>query len=194
MSKRGLNRQVVVEAAVSCIETRGYENFSMRELADLLEVKTASLYNHIESIEALYGESARFAITKLNDAMRTATEGKERDAAVHALAAAYFHFAKEHPELYKVIMSCPKQKDASLLAASGEIINQILVVLSGYRLSEIQKMHMQRVLRSILHGFVSQRDSGYFHYFTVNALESFHIAVDCLLEGIHRMEEEESNK
>ena len=47
MPKKGLNREIIVEAAVRLIEQRGIPGLSMRELADTLDVKAASLYNHI---------------------------------------------------------------------------------------------------------------------------------------------------
>ncbi|MDE7249505.1 MAG: TetR/AcrR family transcriptional regulator [Lachnospiraceae bacterium] len=38
---------MVVHAAITLIEEKGNQNFSMRELADMLQVKTAALYNHV---------------------------------------------------------------------------------------------------------------------------------------------------
>jgi len=51
MPRQGLNRQEVVNAAAALIEETGYHNFSMRELADRLPIKTAPLYNYIESMD-----------------------------------------------------------------------------------------------------------------------------------------------
>ena len=53
MPRQGLRRERVVEAAVALIEERGAERFSMGELAKRLCVKPASLYNHVESLDAL---------------------------------------------------------------------------------------------------------------------------------------------
>ena len=53
MPRQGLCRERVVEAAVALIEERGAERFSMGELAKRQCVKPASLYNHVESLDAL---------------------------------------------------------------------------------------------------------------------------------------------
>lgn len=53
MSRNGLSKEKVVKAAVALIEQSGMAEFSMRALADSLQIKTASLYNHVESMEYL---------------------------------------------------------------------------------------------------------------------------------------------
>ena len=189
MPRMGLNKQSVVDAAITLIEEKGYEHFSMRELADRLQVKTAALYNHVESMDALHLEVGYYAIARLRQAQLSAVEGSVRDEAVHALAYAYYNFAKEHPELYKVILSLPMTKNDALLLAAGDIVEPIMGVLSQYGLDQEQQMHLQRVLRSILHGFISQEAAGCFKHFPVNISDSFRFAIRCFLDGLHEMEE-----
>lgn len=56
MFHKGLNKGIIVNTSKELIEQESVQNFSRRKLADKLEVKTASLYTHIESMEALYTE------------------------------------------------------------------------------------------------------------------------------------------
>lgn len=188
MPRMGLNRQTVVSAAIQLIEDKGYKNFSMRELAERLQIKTASLYNHIESIDSLYVEIVHYVILKLTDVQMSAIDNMKRDKAVRALADAYYGFAKKHPELYRVFMDLPSLNNDFLFNAAGDIVNLIIDVLSEYRLDEEQKMHLQRVLRSIIQGFIVQEDIGCLKHFPVDVSESFHIAIDCFLDGLHNME------
>ena len=44
MFHKGLNKEIIVDTAKELIEGNGFDEFSMRKLADRLEVKTASLY------------------------------------------------------------------------------------------------------------------------------------------------------
>ena len=48
MPKKGLNQAVIIQAAAGLAEQKGLENITLRELADCLGVKTASLYNHLD--------------------------------------------------------------------------------------------------------------------------------------------------
>ena len=118
----------------------------------------------------------------------SAVTGCERDEAVYALASAYYKFAKEHPDLYKITLSLPMMKNDALLIAAGDIVEPIMGVLSQYGLHDEQQMHLQRVLRSILHGFISQEAAGCFRRFPVDISDSFHFAIRCFLDGLHEME------
>ena len=46
--KQGLSKESVVQAAIQLIEGNGIDQFSMAKLAQRLNLKTASLYNHID--------------------------------------------------------------------------------------------------------------------------------------------------
>lgn len=188
MPRIGLNQEKIVCAAAAFIEEQGFEKFSMRKLADRLQVKTAALYNHIESIEALHTQVGFYAISELRQAQVSAIQGKRREAAVQALAEACYGFAREHPRLYQAIAFLPIARDDTLLDAAGDIVEPIMEVLSHYDLEETQKMHLQRVLRSILHGFITQEATGHFRQFSVEITDSFQLAMSCFLSGLHAME------
>ena len=96
---------------------------------------------------------------------------------MEALADAYHRFGKERPEIYKVILSLPMVKNDALQTAAGDIVEPIIAVLSGYRLAEEHKMHLQRVLRSIMHGFISQEEAGCFRHFPADVSDSYKMAV-----------------
>lgn len=53
MFHKGLNKEIIVDAAKELIEQDGFPAFSMRRLAEKLNIKTASLYAHIESTAIL---------------------------------------------------------------------------------------------------------------------------------------------
>ena len=53
MPKQGLSKESVVQAAIRLIEEKGIDQFSMAKLAQRLNIKTASLYNHIDSLNQL---------------------------------------------------------------------------------------------------------------------------------------------
>lgn len=186
MFHKGLNKQIIIEAAKDLIEEIGFAEFSMRTLAEKLGVKTASLYTHIASMDVLVTEVGLSALNAQKTAQLAAVDGKENDAAVSALAESYREFAKEHAELYKLIMQMPTGKDETLQTAAAMIAEPSMRVLRGYPLSEERRMHWQRVLRGVMHGFVSQEASGYFSHYPVNPEESYRTAVRCVIDGLHR--------
>ncbi|HWJ78353.1 MAG TPA: helix-turn-helix domain-containing protein, partial [Niallia sp.] len=49
--KKGLTINTIIETATKLVEEKGYNNFSLRELAGRLNVKAASLYYHISGVD-----------------------------------------------------------------------------------------------------------------------------------------------
>lgn len=177
MARQGLTRADIVQAAIALIESEGLHRFSLRELANRLHIKAASLYNHIRNVDELYTEIGYYAISELKKAQSDAIAGKERAQAVEALADAYYRFGKERPEIYKVILSLPMVKNDAIHSAGFDIVEPIMAAMGGYRLADERKMHLQRVFRSILHGFISQEEAGCFRRYPAKVSDSFHLAV-----------------
>lgn len=184
MPRMGLNKKIIVETAIEMIEQEGFDNFSMRGLASKLNIKTASLYNHVDNMDSIMVEVGRYAINTLNQAEFAAMGNVEKDAAIFALAEAYQSFAKARPEMYKVIMSLHKSQSDEFDETAKPITAPFMHALSGYPLNEEQKMHWQRVLRSILHGFLAQEKAGYFCHFPINESNSFVLAIQCFVDGL----------
>lgn len=188
MPRNGLSKEKVVKAAVGLIEHSGIADFSMRSLADCLQVKTASLYNHVESMEALMVGVCAYALQMQKDYEMNAIEGKSHSEAILALANAYRTFAKEHRELYRLIMNTAVSSGDQLSEISQCIVDPFMTVLEDTALSDNEKYHWQRVLRGIIHGFVSQEDAGFFSHLPADVNESFYTAIQCCTDGLAQAE------
>ena len=186
MAKQGLCKESVIYAAICLIEEKGISHFSMGKLAQQLHIKTASLYNHVESLEKLLEYVGEDAVRQLVQLESLAIAGKQHDEALFALAEAYRTFTREHYELYRVIMAFPKWDNPTLEQEAGEIISPILNVLSDYGLTETQQFHWQRVLRAVMSGFAFHEQSGGFSHFPVDQNESFCIAIQCVADGLRQ--------
>lgn len=188
MPRNGLSRKRVAEAAVSVIERTGMAGFSMRALAESLNIKAASLYNHVESMEALMVEVCACALRMQREAGMRAIEGKTGAEAVAALAGACRRFAKEHRELYRLIMSTAASCNERLGEISRCVVEPFMKALEHTAFNETEKIHWQRVLRGIVHGFVSQEDAGFFAHLPADADDSFQTAVRCYIDGLEQAE------
>lgn len=186
MPRKGLCQADVVRAAISLIEEDGLSQFSMGGLAKRLDIKTASLYNHVESLEQLRELVGREAVSLLAQAETCAADGKQGDQALFALAEAYRSFAREHCQLYQVIMAFPQWESPALEREAGKTVAPILRVLASYGLTERQQFHWQRVLRSVMAGFAFHEHAGGFSHFPAEKNESYRIAIQCIAEGLRR--------
>ena len=194
MFHKGLNKEIIIESAKEMIEKDGVQQFSMRKLAERLEIKTASLYTHIESMEALFTEIGLAALNDQKDCLLNAIGEKHGDTAIEAVAESYRQFAAEHMELYRFIMQMPSGDDEVLKEAAAVTAEPFMKVLDDYHISDSRKMHWQRVLRGLMHGFVSEEQSGYFSHYPVSVNESYDIAISCVIAGLHKEECENSEQ
>ena len=188
MFHKGLNKEIIIAAAEELIEQEGFQQFSMRKLAERLDVKTASLYTHIESMEMLFTEVGLSILKAQKEYLMGAVKEQHGDHAVTALADAFRRFAFEHPELYRFIVQIPAGEDEVLKEAAAMTAEPFMSVLADYCISDNRRMHWQRVLRGLMHGFVSEEQAGYFSHYPVSADESYKIAVLCVIDGLHKEE------
>ncbi len=186
MFHKGLNKELLIKVSKELIEEKGISAFSMRALAEKLGVKTASLYTHIESMDALFTEVGLSSLKDQKLTQLAAIDSKYGDEAILALAEAYRAFAKAHPALYQFIMQMPMGKDETLRTAAAITAEPSMQVLQDYPIPEEGRMHWQRVLRGVMHGFVSQEASGYFSHYPVDLEESYRLAIQCVIDGLHR--------
>lgn len=191
MPRKGLTKEAVIDAAIELIEEQGNHAFSLNELARKLEIKPASLYNHIENMEELTGAVGYRIAVMIKQAELNAIAEKHGDEALFALCDAYRAFAQEHIDLYKVIMGMQKDKNAFTKESCGEMIEPILQVLSNFKITESDKMHWQRILRAMMHGFITHEYAGGFRHFPVEHNETYRKAIEAIALGLHTAEKEQ---
>ena len=185
MGRKGLEEEAILDEAAALIAEEGIEGFSLRGLARRLGVRSASLYNHVNSLDDLIARVARRAMDQMNEVLRRAVVDKKRTEAVQAFFCAYHAYAHDNPEMYQVVLSLPMM--ATDVAA--QVVDPIQQVLAGYDLSSCQRVHCERFMRSVLHGFVSLEHQGYLSHFAPPAEESYRLAIESVCNMLEHTEE-----
>jgi AcrR family transcriptional regulator len=180
----GLSPDVVLAEAARLADAGGFDQLSLAELAGRFHIKPPSLYNHIESLEALKRGLAIMALREMTDSLGKAAVGRSRDDAVRYLAGAYREFVKKHPGLYQATQRAVGASDPEMNRASDEVINVCLAVLRGYGLDRRGALHALRGLRSAVHGFATLEAVGGFGI-PLSIDESFAWLVECFIRGIN---------
>jgi len=184
MPKKGLNRELIIDTALQLVEQGGTAACSMRELALRLDVKAASLYNHISGMDDLMGHVGLRAAEMRAAVQLHAIQGKTREEALLALAEAHHTFAMEHIHLDKVIMGLQRHLSPMLPQAAKVSMEPIMQVLSTYALSDDAKIHWQRILRATMHGFCVHEHIGGFSHSPLQVSDSYRMAILCIADGL----------
>ena len=185
MPRAGLDPAAVTGAGAALADEVGFAQLSMGLVADRLGVRTPSLYKHVSSQADLAHRIAVLAADELGDAMGDAVQGRAGSDALTAAAQALRTYVKEHPGRYAALDSArPAGPDDSFSAASRRALGPLVAVLRGYDLPPAQEVHALRVLRSVLHGFVTLEVSTGFRFDT-DIDDSFTWMVDFIDHGLH---------
>jgi AcrR family transcriptional regulator len=149
MSRRGLSRDAVIDAAGAIADTGGLEHLTLARLAAELGVRSPSLYNHVNGLADVHA------------AVLSAVAGRSGEDAVRAAADAYRRYALDHPGRYAA-MQRPPADGSEQAAPAAELVQLFARLLEPWRLSDEDTIHAIRALRSAIHGFVELERLGGF--------------------------------
>jgi AcrR family transcriptional regulator len=186
VKRRWLNRDLVVAKAVELADSaRKLEAVSLKTLAEALDIRTPSLYNHITSLEDLHNGMALFALRQLLADLREAAVGQVGQAAIVSIANAYRHFAHTHPGVYLFTLHAPEPDATELANLAQELVQMLSLVMASLGLAGDDAIHAIRGLRAILHGFVSlEAAAGY--KMPLEPDESFRRLIAAYLDGLSK--------
>lgn len=162
MPRAGLSPDVVVAEAAQLVDDEGPGALTLSALATRFHVAQPSLYKHVGGLEDLHGRLASLTARELASTLRRAVSGQSGAGATAAAATAYRRYAREHPGRYSYLLR-PRPDDEEHTRASGEVLEVLYAVLSGYGVTDPDDLvDAARFLRSVLHGFASLETLGGF--------------------------------
>ena len=162
MARPGLNRERVVTEASVLVDEVGLDKLTLTALADRFGVAAPSLYKHVEGLDGLRRDLSVLAVSELADRLMGAAVGRSGREALERVAHAYRRFAQERPGLYVASLAAPEPGDDAHEAASARAVGVVQAVVEGYGLTGDEAIHSIRLIRSVLHGFVSLDAAGGF--------------------------------
>lgn len=182
MNKRNLNRTQVIEAAAMIAEEQGLEAVTLKAVADRLQIRTPSLYNHIKSLADLKYQLSLYSLKYLTDELLLTKEKNGNDA-VRVMGMTYIKFAREHRGLYETTQWLNMWNDENVKVLFEPVVELLTVIYNGYGLTELELAHLIRGFRSIIHGFAAiESNNGFGHDSSIE--ESFAFTLDIFLAGI----------
>lgn len=188
MPRAGLNRAAVVDLALAVVDDGEFEGLTLAAVAGRAGVAVPSLYKHVAGLADLRREVALRAVAELVARLRDATEGRRGADAVTAVAHAVRGYAAERPGRYAAVQAAPALGDdpqGRLGAVSAEAVDVIADALraAGVAGSGDDVVHVVRVVRAAVHGFVDLERRGGFGL-PQDRDASFARLVDVLVAGL----------
>lgn len=186
-SRQRLNRATVVDMAAVIADAEGIDAVTLSRIASDAGVKQPALYKHVSGIDELRMLLSLRARDLLVQDLTNAVHGHTRDSAVLAAANAWRQFVHTHPGLYSATDRVPSVGDADIELSLARVVAALTTSLDGYILTEAQRAHCARTLRSALHGFcVLEKDHGHPEPFALDT--SLQHLVELFCRGVETLE------
>jgi AcrR family transcriptional regulator len=184
-----LTKTAVVQAAADLIHEDGPGALSLNRLAEKLDIRTPSLYNHIDGLPGLQRELAVMNARLLADRLSAAAIGKSGPALFMDVAQVFREYVKEYPGLYlSTLRSSGKQtvQDENLIREEERAVKVGLAIMDSLGLKGEDAIHAVRAFRSMVHGFATLEVAGGFGL-PEDCDESFRRLVETLIAGLQQI-------
>lgn len=183
IQKRNLTKEKIIQTTFLLADEIGLNQISFPKIAEKLNIKYPSLYNHYENIEDLKIKMTIYFLDNLNSEVMKRLIGKSGDNAIREFSDVYREFAIKNKSGYRLYMNIPSTENEEVKRLSKEINTMIHKILEFYNEDNAFITHKSRALRSLLHGFVSLSSHGYFQT-PVDLKESFKVMIDDFIFNI----------
>lgn len=166
-----LSRDSIVNAALTFLDREGWDALTINALATQLGTKGPSLYNHVHSLEDLRRTVRMRVVGDIIDMLTTVAQGRTRDDAVMAMAAAYRSYAHHHPGRYSAFTRMPLGgDDPEFTEATRATAAPVINVLASYGLEGDSAFYAALEFWSAMHGFVLLEMTGAMHGIDTDAV------------------------
>ena len=150
-----------------------------------MDIRTPSLYNHIEGLDDLLREVAHNVMRTMNERMCRTAIGKSGDTAIRYVGIEYLNFMIEHPGVYETIQWATWHGNEETAKIYEDYTNLLTTLILSIHLKAPKVEDILNLLTGMLHGYATlQLRSAFIRpEETRNGLCD---AMDTLLLGIHQ--------
>ena len=155
-------RESILQSAWQLVHEEGWQNLSIRKIADAIEYSVPVVYDHFDNKEAILSEFNRKGFKLLGDQLSEAkAKHKKTEAQLEAIAYAYWDFAFRNKEYYQLMYglgmpTCESLTKVPELSSFINVIHSTIdeIIKSGKHPSteSFMKVHS---FWSMIHGLVS---------------------------------------
>lgn len=180
-----VTKEAVIQVASDIADKNGLNNVLLKTVAEKLNIRTPSLYNHIDSLDELLRSVAHKGMKAMNEKMTQVAIGNFGDAAVKAVGIEYLNYMIEHPGIYEAIQWATWHGSEKTGEIFGNYISLLTALIRSCNFKADSTNEILNLLTGILHGYTTLQ----LRYAFTNPDEvrkDLCNAIDTVLLGIHQ--------
>lgn len=179
-----VTKEAVIQAASDIADVDGLNKVSLKVVAEKLNIRTPSLYNHIASLDDLLREVAHNGMRMMNDQMTQAAIGNSGDTAIKSISIAYLNYIMAHPGIYEIIQWAHWHGNDETVAIFDNYKALLMKLILSCNLKTQKTDEILSLLMSMLHGY-SSLELGKALMNPEEAIKGLTNSIDIVLLGLH---------
>lgn len=148
-----VSKALVIEAASNIADEKGLNQVSLKNVAERLNIKTPSLYNHIDSLDSLLREVAHKGMRTMNEQMARTAIGKSGEQALKAVGTAYLNYMIAHPGVYETIQWATWHGTEETKEIFEEYEELLLTLIRSCNIEAGREQEVVNLFSGIFHGY-----------------------------------------
>ena len=150
-----VTKTAVIQVTSDIADEKGLHNVSLKAVAEKLNIRTPSLYNHIDSLDDLLREVAHKGMRAMNERMTQVAVGNYGDKAIKAIAVEYLNFMIEHPGVYETIQWATWNGTDETAELFGNYFSLLKTLILSCNFKSEKTDDILNLLTGILHGYTT---------------------------------------
>lgn len=150
-----ITKNAVIQAASDIADERGLNKLSLKAVAEKLNIKTPSLYNHIACLDDLLRAVAHNGMRKMNEKMKQAAIGAVGVTAIKAVSVEYLNYMIEHPGVYETIQWATWHGTDETTAIFDDYLSLLTTLVKSCSFDQSKTNDILNMLTGIIHGYTT---------------------------------------
>ena len=169
MAKNIISDELIIETAARLSNEVGLDNLSLKIIAEELNIKSPSLYNHISSLDEIKERLMLYGWKEKN------------------MCYAFYDYATNNKGVFTAMLWYNKFESEEKNEATTKLFSLLFRVLQPLNISDNNIEHIIRTLRGFLEGFVLLVNNNAFGN-PISIKESFDLSLEIIINGIKSLE------
>lgn len=187
MSKNNINDELIIETSAHLANKVGLDNLSLKMIAEELNIKSPSLYNHISSLDEIKSQLMVYGWKQMEEKMIDAAVGVSGYDALKNMCNIFYDYATNNKGIFTAMLWYNKYESKKLENATTRLFNIVFKVMKPLNITDENINHIIRTLRGFLEGFSLLVNNNAFGN-PISIKESFDLSLEIIMNGIKSLE------
>lgn len=192
MARADIDKTIIIKKAAEMANEIGLEKVTLKLLANQLNIKSPSLYNHIKGLDDLRKEVMIYGWKQLEERVIEAAVCVTGYDALEAMGRTFYKYATENPGIFNAMLWYNKFQSDETQDATKRFFSVIYKIFSTLNISQKNCDHLIRTYRAFLEGYALLVNNKAFGH-PLSIEDSFEISLQVLKAGTKNLERKEDD-